>query len=159
MDELIKLVAKYAILIPILLAIYVFIRQKGKRTRIDLAILIVAGGILSLALAKIGSHLISDPRPFVVGNFTPLIPHANDNGFPSDHTLLASFLGFALLPYSKKIGLTTLAVAIGIGMARVAAGIHHLEDILGSFIITGGATLLVLIVLALIRPRQTPSEN
>lgn len=154
MNELIKLVAKYAIVIPVLLAIFAFIMIKDKRTRIDFAILVVVGGALSLLLAKIGGHIINDPRPFVVGHFTPLLPHANDNGFPSDHTLLASFLGFAILPYSKKIGLPALAVAVCIGMARVAAGIHHLEDIIGSFVITGGATLAVLAVLEIIRVRQ-----
>lgn len=154
MNELIKLVAEYAIIIPVLLAIVAFIQIKDKRTRVDFAILIVAGGILSLLLAKIGGHLINDPRPFVVGHFTPLLPHANDNGFPSDHTLLASFLGFAILPYSKKLGLSALAVAICIGLSRVAAGIHHLEDILGSFIITGGTALVVLAVLEIIRVRQ-----
>lgn len=159
MQELIKLVAKYAIIIPVLLAIIAVIKIKDKRTRVDFAILVVTGGILSLLLAKIGGHLIHDPRPFVVGHFTPLLPHANDNGFPSDHTLFASFLGFAILPYSKKLGLPALAIAICIGLARMAAGIHHLEDIIGSFVITGGVTLVVLAVLEIIRVRQRRAES
>src|SRR5690348_13209583 len=109
MDEFIKLVAKYAIVVPVIAAAYVFIRFTGRR-------------------------LINDPRPFVAGHFTPLLPHGNDNGFPSDHTLLASFLGFAILRYRRGLGAAMLFVAACIGIARIAAGIHHLEDIIGSFI-------------------------
>ena len=156
MDELIKLVAKYAIVIPVILALVIFIRLKEKRTRIEFTILVLLGGTLSLALAKVGGQIISDPRPFVVGHFTPLLLHADDNGFPSDHTLLASLIGFAIVPFSRKVGLLTLAIAACIGLSRVAAGVHHLEDILGSFIITGGAILLVLIGIEIIRLRRKP---
>ncbi len=159
MDEITTLVAKYAIGIPVIIALIVFVRLKEKRARIEFAILIAVGGALSLALAKLGSQLINDPRPFVVGHFTPLVPHASDNGFPSDHTLLASFLGYAIVPFSRKIGILTLAVAACIGLSRVAVGVHHLEDILGSFIITGGACLLVLIGIEIIRLRQKPDAQ
>ena len=158
MNEVTKLVAKYAIIVPVLIVLYVFIRMKDNHSRINFAILLCAGGLLSLVLAKISGHLIYDPRPFVVGHFTPLIPHTNDNGFPSDHTLLASFLGFALLPYAKKLGLLTLAIAACIGLARIAAGIHHLQDIIGSFVITAGATLVVLAILELVRPHHSDAQ-
>src|SRR6185437_16083076 len=106
-----------------------------------------------------GGHIISDPRPFVVGHFTPLLPHANDNGFPSDHTLLASFLGYAALRYSRWIGIAALVAAATIGLARVAAGIHHLEDIIGSFVITGVATLVVLLLIKLATNRERSDQE
>jgi undecaprenyl-diphosphatase len=154
MDEIIKIVAKYLMAIPILLALYVFIRFRTKRQRLEFVVLVIGSGILSLLLAKIGSHFISDPRPFVVGHFQPLLPHGNDNGFPSDHALLTSFLGFALLPYSKKLGLIALVLAALIGAARMAAGIHHLEDIVGSFVITGISVLIVNELFKLATKRQ-----
>src|SRR5919202_4656794 len=49
-------------------------------------------GVLSLLFVQTGGLLYNDPRPFVVGHFQPLISHPADNGFPSDHALLAAAL-------------------------------------------------------------------
>jgi undecaprenyl-diphosphatase len=143
MDELIRIVANYFIILPILIILYVFIKLPKKQDRINFIILIITGGILSLLIAKLGAYFIYDPRPFVVGHFTPLIAHVSDNGFPSDHTLFSSFLGFAILKYSKKFGIAILVIAVLIGAARILAGVHHLEDIIGSFVIAGIAVLII----------------
>jgi undecaprenyl-diphosphatase len=142
MNTIIKLIANYLILVPVLASAYLLFKL-NKQRRIEFLIILVAGGVLSLILAKLGSALVQDPRPFVVGHFTPLIPHSADNGFPSDHTLLSSFLGYAILRYSKKLGIAMLLVAALIGASRVAAGVHHPLDILGSFVIAGIACLVV----------------
>ena len=92
---------------------------------------------LSYIAAKIISHFYFDPRPFVVGNFTPLIPHAADNGFPSDHTLLGAAIAFAIFRFNKKLGLLLLFFAILVGFSRVLAGVHHASDIAGSIVIAG----------------------
>lgn len=159
MDEIIKLIAKYGLIVPVLLALYVFVRLGNSRKRLEFAVLLIGGGILSLLLAKVSGHLISDPRPFVVGHFTPLLPHANDNGFPSDHTLLASFLGYVTLRYSRWVGVAALVAAACIGLARVAAGVHHLEDIIGSFVITGVSTLVVLLLVKLATRRKMTDQE
>lgn len=143
MDEVVKLVAKYALIIPVLLTLYAFLRLRNNRQRVEFVTALAIGGALALGLAKLGGRLISDPRPFVTGHFTPLIPHAADNGFPSDHTLLSAYLGFFLLRYTKTLGWLTLAAAACIGAARIAAGVHHLEDIIGSFIIAGLAAAII----------------
>lgn len=72
----------------------------------------------------------------------PLIAHGNDNGFPSDHTLLSSLLGFAILPFAPVAGLVTLLVALLIGTARVLAFVHHPIDIIASFVFAGVAVLI-----------------
>jgi undecaprenyl-diphosphatase len=143
MNELIRIVANYFIILPILITLYVFVKLPKKQDRINLVILIITGGILSLLIAKLGAYFIYDPRPFVVGHFTPLIAHATDNGFPSDHTLFSSFLGFAILKYFKKFGIVILVLAALIGIARIFAGVHHLEDIIGSFVIADIAVLII----------------
>jgi undecaprenyl-diphosphatase len=136
MHEIIIVVAKYFLVLSLLGTAYIVYKIPG-RERLRFVLLIIIGGIISLALAKIASHFIHDPRPFVQGNFTPLIVHAPDNGFPSDHTLLTAFLGFAVLSKSRKVGSILLAIALLIGLSRMAAGVHHSWDILGSFIIGG----------------------
>lgn len=146
MHELIKLVADYFIIIPVVGIVYLAFRQKNQQ-RLELLGIVVAGGIISLLLAKLGSHLYNDPRPFVQGHFTPLLHHAADNGFPSDHTLLAAFLGWVTLKYSRKLGLGLLVVAALIGGARMAGGVHHLSDVVGSFVFAGvGCWLAILLV-------------
>jgi undecaprenyl-diphosphatase len=142
MHTLIILVAKGFIIIPVALLAYGFSRlQTGQRRRFMLQL--IASGVLSFGLARIASHYITDPRPFVTGHFTPLIAHGADNGFPSDHTLVAAWISWLLFYYSRRLGLASLGVTILIGLARMAAGVHHSWDILGSIAITAIATLVV----------------
>jgi len=143
MNELAIIIAKYFIILSVLVAVFLLFRLRGKYKKLEYVFYIVVGGALCYLLAKLGGLLISDPRPFVVGHFTPLISHAADNGFPSDHTLLASFIGWVALYYSRKIGVIALILAALIGLARVYVGVHHLEDIIGSFVISGLAALAV----------------
>jgi undecaprenyl-diphosphatase len=142
MHTLIKLVAETFILIPVALISYEFFVLKPSLRRAFL-LKLAGAAVLSLLLSRIASHFIHDPRPFVAGHFTPLIPHGADNGFPSDHTLFASFMAWLLLTYSRKLGIIALTVTALMGLARMAAGVHHSWDILGSFAITWVSVLVV----------------
>lgn len=146
MNEIIIIIANYFIVLPVIAA-GVVVWQLRKRERISYIVTLVIGGLLSLLLAHIASSLYYNPRPFMVGHFTPLIAHAAGNGFPSDHTLLAAFIGWVTLRYTRKYGVVILTIALLIGLARVAAGVHHLEDIIASFIISGLAVLITNYVL------------
>lgn len=154
MDIFIIFIAKYFIVIPIIAAIFVAWRFKNRKDILKFILVVLVGGILSLILAKVASMLWYNPRPFVVGNFTPLIPHAADNGFPSDHVLLASFLGWTILRYSKKIGIGVLVVAAVIGISRVMAGVHHPIDVIGSFVVSGLVVGLMVLAEYLIKRRM-----
>jgi undecaprenyl-diphosphatase len=133
MDQLTIYAAKYLIVVPVLAALAVLAWRLHKQRDWRFLALLIIGAIISLVLAKIGNHFISDPRPFVQGHFTPLVPHAPDNGFPSDHTLLAAFLAFAVMTVRRWWGWALVGVAILLGLARMNAGVHHSWDILGSF--------------------------
>ncbi len=52
--------------------------------------------LLAALLAQALNGLISDPRPDFVALSSALTPVRHDNGFPSDHTLLASALTASL---------------------------------------------------------------
>ncbi|MEO6513645.1 MAG: phosphatase PAP2 family protein [Candidatus Saccharimonadales bacterium] len=142
MNTIAVIIASYFIAIPLSVVLYELFTM-NKNERLKLAALLVVGGIISLILAKVGSMLISDPRPFIAGHFDPLIVSSTDNGFPSDHTLLAAFIGFVMLSRSRRTGILLLVVALAIGLARMYAGVHHSWDVLGSFVITGISYLLV----------------
>lgn len=133
MHEIITLIAKYFIVLSCLGALVVWLRLTTADKK-RFIILAIAGAILTLILAKLGSKVFYNPRPFVVGHFTPYFSHGNDNGFPSDHTLFASFLAFLSWHYSKKLGISLFVVALLIGLSRVIAGVHHLIDIIGSIV-------------------------
>ena len=140
MDTFITDASKYLILVPLLITLFIFIDLDVKKRK-QFLLMLVIGGILSVLVAKIGSHFYTDPRPAFKDGVTPLFANNDYNGFPSDHTLLASFLAFVALYYSRMLGLFLIVVAIAIGWARVAAGVHHFVDILGSFVITALVTL------------------
>lgn len=159
MHEAVIVVAKYFIVLVGLIALYVFLRLDldGKKRFVVQGII---GGIIALILAKIGGHLWNDPRPFVSGHVTPYFSHPADNGFPSDHTLLASFLGWLTLYYRKSWGWTILAIAALIGAARVIAHVHHVADIIGAFVIAAiGAVIAGWIANKIIKNKRTTKKT
>ncbi len=135
MHEIVILVAKYVIFLSAILMLWLFLKLAGAKKK-EFIVVGLLGAVLAILLAKLGSNLYYDPRPFIAGHFTPYFSHGNDNGFPSDHTLLAGFFTFLAFRYSKKFGWFLLFLALFIGMARVKAGVHHSIDILGSFVIS-----------------------
>lgn len=150
-------IAKYFILLALLLAAYAWWRLPRELKK-PFAVLAVASGLLTLFLAKVGSHLYYDPRPFVSGHVTPYFGHSTDNGFPSDHTLLAAFLAFFTLGYNRKIGWILAGLTVLVGGARVIAGVHHVVDIIGSCVIAGIAVGLAYVVRSKLSNRRRPGQ-
>lgn len=133
-------VAQYAIFLVALGAVAVWV-VVDRPVKIPLAVQAVLTVLIVAGLVKLASTLHTDPRPFVVDpSLKPMFPHPPDNGFPSDHTALAAGVAFLVIAYRRWVGVGLLAIAVGIGLARVAAHVHHLQDI--------GAGLLIGLVAA-----------
>jgi undecaprenyl-diphosphatase len=145
MNTLIKFVGEYFFIISVVVVGVYWLRARVS-VKISLAWQLVAGGVLAVILAVIAGHLYYDPRPFVTHHLTPIIPHAADNGFPSDHALFTSFLGFTMLLYSKRTGIFLLIIAVLVSWARVAAHIHNPRDVVGSFVIAALSVAVVRVV-------------
>jgi undecaprenyl-diphosphatase len=159
MHEFIIIVAKYFVILSII-GVAIATVALSTSQRLKFFGVVAIGGVITLLLARLSSHFYHDPRPFVVGKFVPLIPHGNDNGFPSDHTLISAFLAYATLYFSKKIGWTLVSIAVLIGISRVAAGVHHFTDIIGSFVIAGlGCWIAILLVNRLTKKSLSPTTN
>lgn len=135
MHELVTIVANYLIAVPVVAIVVVWLRLSVKQRK-ELIVFAIIAGAISLLLAKLGDYLFYNPRPFVEGHFQPYFAHGSDNGFPSGHTLVASFLALVVWRYNKKIGQLLLLLAILIGLARVIAGVHHVIDIIGALVVT-----------------------
>jgi undecaprenyl-diphosphatase len=142
MHWLIKLVGDYFFIVSLaILAVYWL--RVGRREKVNIVWQLLIGGLWALLLSTIASHVYYDTRPFVTEHVVPIIAHAADNGFPSDHTLLTAFIGFTIYLHSRAVGGVLLLVALLVGIARVAAHIHHPIDIVGSFVIAAISVALV----------------
>lgn len=139
MDSLIIFGAEYLYLAIVIAALFHLVLVEKKRSSEVIVAALIALPITYL-VAKALSLLYFDPRPFVVGNFVPLLPHAPDNGFPSDHTLLSAAIAAVIFAYERRLGAVLFIVAFLVGLARVAAGIHHMTDIIGSLVIASVVT-------------------
>ncbi len=134
MESLIIFSARYLFVVPIIiLGAYFFIQRRPAQKR--MALFAVPAGLLAYALGLLAGFIYYDPRPFVSEHIIPLIRHAADNGFPSDHTLLAATLASVGTYWNKRIGLILWIFTILIAMARVYAGVHHAIDVLASMAI------------------------
>jgi undecaprenyl-diphosphatase len=138
--------AKYLfILSPILALIWFYKLPKEKRgeTLIFTALALPTAFIL----AKIASHFYFNPRPFVTGGFAPLIPHAPDNGFPSDHALLVSAIASVVTFMDIRKSMWFWLIAIIVAISRVGVGVHNPLDVTASAIIAAVTAYVVHFVL------------
>ena len=146
MDTLIIIAGEYLIAAVSLIGIAVLFLSKGKvRTRtIKLAIL---SFLIAFLAAWVAGHFYYDTRPFVVENVQPIIYHPTDNGFPSDHVLYAMVTAAVVFAYHRKLGLFLGILGILIGIARVAAKVHHPVDIIGGIAIAITAMAVAWLIL------------
>ncbi|MBV9469545.1 MAG: phosphatase PAP2 family protein [Abitibacteriaceae bacterium] len=108
-------------------------------------------GVLATILTKSAGALYFDPRPFTHG-VVPLIPHAADNGFPSDHTVLSVTTALLCYGVNKKVGAGLLGLAVLVGTSRVLVGINSPLDVVA------GAVIGTVAVAATLTARH-PLEN
>lgn len=127
MDAVVIFCAKYLIILPpVSLVVYVLLAQNVRRK-----LVLLAGLALPVAygLGKFADFLYYNARPFVDQGTAPLVAHVADNGFPSNHMLLAATVASIIFVYNRSLGVGLWVVALLIGLARVMADVHHLLDI------------------------------
>ena len=126
----IALVAMWGIVLPLLLVVIVTIRRGAWNIDIACGAL---GGLATIAFVKLSAARFYEQRPFLVEHVKPLVAHAADNAFPSDH-LAACGLAFGYLwPRSKTSAVLALLAAVAIAAARVLAHLHYIQDVVFGF--------------------------
>ena len=157
MDNIIAFTAEYLFIIVVGLAVlyilYMVLRRRASLLEAIIALVVIGG--TSYLLSKLGTNLVSSPRPFVETGVPPLISSATDNGFPSDHTLLLATVAAVVTIVDRRVGFVLWLIALLIGLARVYARVHHLLDVIGSF---GMVLIAVLIYLAVRKLWQTYAQ-
>ena len=114
------------------MAIYWFTTDhKGKRVLLEGAAVVAFGLLVNQLITVFYFH----PRPYMMGLCKPLIPHAPETSFPSDHATLLFGAAFALLFRSgwRSKGTLLLGIAVIGAWGRVYTGLHFPFDMLGSF--------------------------
>lgn len=141
MNTIVIFFAVYVVwIIALIVASYVLWRlPKGER--LTFLSMIICSVIIGFILVKLASSLHYSPRPFVLSGQLPLVPHAPDNGFPSEHMFVSTLMALLLYRYARTLAYFLLCLAILVGLARVQADVHHLQDVLGSLAL---ATLTVI---------------
>lgn len=141
------------VFIDALLAAAVVISLLFRRPRPLILRWVIAVGVMlvvSYIAATIGAAAYNDPRPFTTDHVRPLISHAPDNGFPSDHALLAAAIVAAVALVSPLWALPFVVLGFLVDWARVGAGIHHVVDVVASSLFVALGLLLALLVAPLI---------
>ena len=102
MNQLIIFSANYLYFFVIGIAVLslLILDNSAKKNIIKLALLTLPA---SFIIAKVLNAIFYNPRPFVVEHVQPLIQHATDNGFPSDHTLLTMTVAAIVFVYHKRL--------------------------------------------------------
>lgn len=132
------LIADGLIVLIVLIGVYALIRYVPKKQRYATYCCVLMAGLTSLLIAKLAGAVYqpSAVRPFVELGVSPQAAYMNNPGFPSDHTLLAAAITFAVLFAAKqrKLGLLLAGLTILMGIGRVVALVHTPTDILGGIL-------------------------
>ncbi|MGI8968081.1 MAG: phosphatase PAP2 family protein [Chloroflexota bacterium] len=145
--------AQDLVLIDALLAVVAVVYLLYRRPRAFIlrwVIAVVVVVIVGFVAAKIGAAVYTDPRPFTTDHIRPLVSHAPDNGFPSDHALLAAAIVAAVALVSPLWSLPFVLLGFLVDWARVGAGIHHVADVVGSALFVALGLLIAVFVAPLI---------
>ena len=145
-NQLTVIVAQYALFVVAAAAVVVWL-MASRPDKVSLAVEAVVAMVLVAVMVKVAGAIHVDARPFVQNPAVkPLFLHPADNGFPSDHTALATAISVVVWQYRRRVAWAMVVLSVLIGAARVAAHVHHTQDIVAALIIgcvaAAGALLL-----------------
>ena len=112
-----------------LAALAFFYRQ---RLTWGLAARVAASLAVAVLLTLLLGRTVLDPRPYLAEHYAPLAHVASDNGFPSDHTLVAALLAYWVWWLDRRLLPLFLTGLTLVMVGRLAIGAHHSLDVLGS---------------------------
>ena len=131
MHSLIVFCAKNLIYVIVLLVFMVWLKLSSKLKK-EFAAAVALAGIIAFGLSKVAGGLYFDPRPFVTQHLQPLVSHGADNGFPSEHTVLAMTLTAVVYYYNKRVAVALFIMTVFVGVGRVLAHVHSPIDVLAA---------------------------
>ena len=154
MDSLIAWLAQYLLWVMVAGYALVWLFAEDRRGKVDLAARSIVGIVLMVAFLYIAKTVHHDPRPFVDNpHIKPLFPHGPDDGFPSDHSLAAGLMATLIIWRHRIAGALLAVAAVVIAWARVAAHVHHLQDVAAGLLLGALAAVIAHAVVWWLLPR------
>ncbi len=147
-EFIVRFSAQYLLYIIAAVALVWWITQP-KKEKLSIAIFGALALFIAFVLLLISAKFYYDTRPFIVLGIIPLFPHSPDNGFPSDHTILAMTIAFVVTFFDRRVGTILILLSVVLGVSRVLAYIHHPIDIIASTALAAIAVLLTAGILKL----------
>jgi membrane-associated phospholipid phosphatase len=160
MNGLIVAVAQYLLFLILFTAAVIWF-YLPRQDKVGMAVQAIVSLVIAVILIKLAGAIHTDPRPFAVDpSIKPLFPHPADNGFPSDHTALAVTVSLLVMILRRWLGAVLLAASIMLGAARMAAHVHHAQDIVAGLLIAALAVGIASATWRWVRPQlpQRPTE-
>lgn len=114
----------------------------GKRTEAAwyLPSVTTLGMIIAVPVSYTIRKLVGRERPFAAGDFEPLVEHAANSGFPSNHAVsTAVFAAVIWIVLSRRWGIAFALLALTVGWARVVTGLHYPGDLAAGWLLGGTA--------------------
>lgn len=141
MDAVIIFCAQY-LLGVLLLAVVALSYSLAREQRVRLLLAALGALAIAYALARVVGVFFQHEQPFAAEGYTPLIPHAVDNSFPSDHSALGAALAGVAWFFNRRLGYALAVAAVLVGAARVAAGLHYPVDVVVGLLLGVSAAYL-----------------
>ncbi len=117
------------------IGLVLFVKDRQQRIAVILYTLLSYFVGYGLILKTINYFLYRD-RPFVSGNFAPLVDVAPTASMPSGHALTFFLLStIVYLVVSRRVGSWLYVFAFLIGLGRVYVGVHYPLDVLAGALI------------------------
>lgn len=134
----------YAVIIGwILFSLFIVIvgRYSTHKSHIEiLAVSAISSLIARFIITELIRIFYQNPRPFeVVPEINKLVEHSFGGSFPSGHTSFMFGLAVAVSLYHRRAGIAFLLLALLVGIARVAVGVHWPLDIIGGVLVGTGS--------------------
>lgn len=117
-----------------------------RRLTLDTLVRIAVLVVVAYIVAKVLNHVVVDIRPYKVDHETALTSVSNDNGFPSDHALLAAAITASLWWINRRLIWPFALLTVFVMLGRLGIGAHHTLDVVGSVAIV----LVVAVIVALL---------
>lgn len=108
-------------------------RLHWRRTAYDAA----WAALLAIMIANIIGFLISRDRPYLVSPeiLRMIPPPLTTHAFPSGHASVSFAAAVAITLGAPEIGVIAIMLALGVGLGRVAVGVHYPSDILAGAVL------------------------
>jgi undecaprenyl-diphosphatase len=131
LDDVMQVLAQYLIYAVVVIVAVLWFHRDGLRAGVAFAV----GTLLALGIGVALGSLWVEQRPFVADHFAPLISHAVDGSFPSDHLLVLGALTGACWSRARRLALLAGGVAVLVAVGRVFVGVHYPIDVVAGFAI------------------------